>query len=82
MPCVFLQKTFPSCQHIWRLIENDRLYLATNKANSQLIEMDKVDGAWSVVQTYNHKINNLDSYQCDLSPVANVDSDNDGVIDA
>lgn len=61
---------------------NDRLYLATNDANSQLIEMDKFDGAWSVVQTYNHKINDLGSYKCAIADLANVDSDNDGVIDA
>jgi LruC domain-containing protein len=61
---------------------NDRLYLATNDANAQLIEMDKVDGAWSVVQTYNHKINDLGSYKCDISQLANIDSDNDGIIDA
>lgn len=61
---------------------NDRLYLATNNSNSQLIEMDKVDGAWSVVKTYNHKINDLGSYKCDISQLANVDTDGDGVIDA
>jgi len=61
---------------------NDRLYLATNDANSQLIEMDKYDGAWSVVNTYPHKINDLGSYKCDIADLANIDSDNDGVIDA
>lgn len=60
---------------------NDRLYLATNDQNSQLIEMDKFDGAWTVVQTYNHKINDLGSYKCDVAQLANVDTDNDGVID-
>lgn len=43
--------------------------------------MDKVDGAWSVVKTYNHKINDLGSYKCDLSQLTNVDSDGDGVTD-
>lgn len=61
---------------------NDRLYLATNDANSQLIEMDKYDGAWSVVNTYPHKINDLGSYKCAIEDLENVDSDNDGVIDA
>lgn len=60
---------------------NDRLYLGTNEKNSRLIEMDKVDGAWSVVRTYNHKINDLGSYKCDLAQLANVDSDGDGIID-
>lgn len=60
---------------------NDRLYLGTNDQNSQLIEMDKVDGAWNVVRTYNHKINDLGSYKCDLSQLTNVDTDGDGVTD-
>lgn len=60
---------------------NDRLYLATNGSNSQLIEMDKVDGAWSVVNTYSHPINDLGSFKCDVSELANVDTDGDGVID-
>jgi len=60
---------------------NDRLYLGTSESNSRLIEMDKVDGAWSVVRTYNHKINDLGSYKCDIAQLANVDTDNDGVID-
>lgn len=61
---------------------NDRLYLATNDANSKLIEMDKYDGAWSIVNTYPHKINDLGSYKCAIADLSNTDSDNDGVIDA
>ncbi len=61
---------------------DDRLYLATNDANSQLIEMDKFDGAWSVVNTYPHKINDLGSFKCEIADLANIDTDNDGVIDA
>ena len=61
---------------------NDRLYLATNSSNSQLIEMDKFDGAWTVVQTYNHKINDLGSFKCDIADLANIDTDGDGIIDA
>lgn len=60
---------------------NDRLYLGTNESNARLIEMDKVDGAWSVVETYTHKINDLGSYKCDLSQLSTVDTDGDGVID-
>ncbi|MEQ8237944.1 MAG: LruC domain-containing protein [Cyclobacteriaceae bacterium] len=61
---------------------NDRLYLATNDANSQLIEMDKFDGAWAVVKTYPHAINDLGSFKCELADLSQQDSDNDGVIDA
>lgn len=61
---------------------NDRLYLATNDANSKLIEMDKYDGAWSIVNTYPHAINDLGSYKCNIADLSNTDSDNDGVIDA
>ncbi|MFY0674299.1 MAG: LruC domain-containing protein [Bacteroidia bacterium] len=60
---------------------NDRLYLATSEGKSRLIEMDKVDGAWSVVKTYNHRVNDLGSYKCDVSQLSNIDSDGDGVID-
>lgn len=60
---------------------NDRLYLATTESNSRLIEMDKVDGAWSVVKTYNHRVNDLGSYKCDLNQLTNVDTDGDGVTD-
>jgi LruC domain-containing protein len=61
---------------------NDRLYLATNGSNSQLIEMDKFDGAWTVVNTYPHAINDLGSYKCAITDLSQQDSDNDGVIDA
>ncbi len=60
---------------------NDRLYLATNDGNSQLIEMDKFDGAWQVVQTYNHTINDLGSLPCTLDELDDTDSDGDGIND-
>ncbi|WP_157637870.1 LruC domain-containing protein [Flexithrix dorotheae] len=60
---------------------NDRLYLATNGSNSQLIEMDKFDGAWQVVQTYNHAINDLGSLPCTQDELNQNDSDNDGIWD-
>lgn len=60
---------------------NDNLYLATNDANSQLIQMDKVDGAWTVLKSYNHKINDLSSLPCSADELSQVDSDGDGVID-
>ncbi|MEO1655141.1 MAG: LruC domain-containing protein, partial [Bacteroidota bacterium] len=59
----------------------DRLYLATNDANSQLIEMDKVDGSWTVRQTFNQKINDLGSLPCVESELEQSDSDEDGIID-
>lgn len=60
---------------------NDRLYLATNDSNSRLIEMDKFDGAWQVVQTYNHTINDLGSLPCRLDELDDTDSDGDGIND-
>ncbi len=60
---------------------NDRLYLATNDANSQLIEMDKVDGSWAIVKVYSHKINDLGSLPCSLADLPIDDADNDGIID-
>lgn len=60
---------------------NDNLYLATNDANAQLIIMDKFDGAWDVVQTYSHTINDLGSLPCLQSELSDADSDGDGIID-
>ena len=60
---------------------SDRLYLATNDANSQLIEMDKFDGSWTVRKTYNHKINDLGSLPCTTEELEQRDTDNDGIID-
>ncbi|MEM1135193.1 MAG: LruC domain-containing protein [Bacteroidota bacterium] len=61
---------------------NDRLFLATNDANSQLIEMDKFDGAWQVMHTYDHKINDLGSLPCSEDERDCVtDTDNDGIPD-
>ncbi len=60
---------------------NDRLYLATNGGTSQLIEMDKFDGAWQVVQTYDHAINDLGSLPCSLDELDDTDTDGDGIND-
>ncbi|MFY0674300.1 MAG: LruC domain-containing protein [Bacteroidia bacterium] len=60
---------------------NDRLYLSTTENNARLIEMDKFDGSWTTVTTYNHTINDLGSYKCDLNQLSNIDTDGDGVID-
>lgn len=59
---------------------NDRLYLATNDANSQLIEMDKFDGSYQVVKTYNHKINDLGSLPCTVEELSIRDDDGDNII--
>ncbi len=60
---------------------NDRLYLATNDAQSQLIEMDKFDGAWVVRATYDHAINDLGSFKCFAEELADDDTDDDGIPD-
>jgi len=59
---------------------NDRLYIGTT--DKRLIEMDKYDGAWSVVRTFDKNINDLGSFKCDVADLSSLDSDNDGVIDA
>ncbi|MEM6523402.1 MAG: LruC domain-containing protein [Bacteroidota bacterium] len=58
----------------------DRIYVGTNDANSRLIEISKEDGSYQVVQTYNHKINDLTAWKCDFSNLGSSesDSDNDG----
>jgi len=59
----------------------DRIYVATNDANSNLIEISKEDGSYQILKTYNHKINDLTAWRCSASELPQQDSDNDGVID-
>lgn len=59
---------------------NDRLYLATNDANSQLILMDKFDGSYQIARTYNHKINDLGSLPCSVEELSTADNDSDNII--
>lgn len=73
---------FPYSPTSMAIDRNDRLYMATNNSNSHLIEMDKNDGAWNIVRTYPHKINDLGSFKCAISELPNVDTDGDGVVDA
>ncbi|UZR98241.1 LruC domain-containing protein [Chondrinema litorale] len=61
--------------------KNDRLFLATVDDNSQLIEMDKEDGTWSVLKTFDHKITDLGSASCGEQVLDQTDTDNDGIID-
>ena len=74
-------ENFPYNPTSMAIDRNDRLYIATSDNNSHLIEMDKFDGAWNIVRTYNHKINDLGSFKCDISELPTEDSDNDGIID-
>lgn len=59
----------------------DRIFVGTNDANSNLIQISKEDGAYSIVKTFNQKINDLTAWKCEASDLSQVDSDNDGVID-
>ena len=61
--------------------KNDRLYLATNDDHSQLIEMDRNDGTWTVLKTFDHKIHDLGSASCGEQVLNQIDSDNDGIFD-
>ena len=59
----------------------DNIYVGTNDANSNLIRISKTDGAYEIVKTYNHKINDLTAVKCSVEDLANTDTDNDGVPD-
>ncbi|MCR9249157.1 MAG: LruC domain-containing protein [bacterium] len=63
---------------------SDRIFVGTNDANSRLIEISKQDGAYEIVKTYSHKINDLTAWKCDFSEESGgsgetVDTDGDGV---
>lgn len=59
----------------------DRIYVATNDSNSNLIEISKEDGSYQILKTYSHKINDLTAWRCSAAELPQQDSDNDGVID-
>ncbi|MFY0592266.1 LruC domain-containing protein [Roseivirga sp.] len=59
----------------------DRIYVATNDGNSNLIEISKEDGSYQILKTYNHKINDLTAWRCSAEELSQQDSDNDGIID-
>ena len=59
----------------------DRIFVGTNNANSKLLEMNKVDGSYRIVKTYDHKINDLTAWKCAEEELSQRDTDGDGVID-
>ncbi len=59
----------------------DRIFVGTNDANSNLIQISKEDGAYSIVKTFNKKINDLTAWKCATEDLPQNDSDGDGVID-
>lgn len=59
----------------------DRIFVGTNDANSNLIQISKEDGSYQIVKTYDFKINDLTAWRCELNELEQQDSDNDGVID-
>lgn len=61
----------------------DRIYVGTNDANSNLIEISKEDGSYQIVKIYDYTINDLTAWKCDFSDAGvsgEVDSDGDGVL--
>lgn len=59
----------------------DRIFVGTNDAQSNLIQISKEDGAYTIVKTFDKKINDLTAWKCEAGDLSQVDSDNDGVID-
>jgi len=59
----------------------DRIFVGTNDAQSNLIQISKEDGAYSIVKTFDKKINDLTAWKCEASNLSQQDSDNDGIID-
>jgi LruC domain-containing protein len=62
-------------------IDDDNIvWIATNDANSKIMNMDTVTGQYVIRKTFNHRINDLTDRPKDISNIQ-IDSDNDGVID-
>ncbi|MFT6338744.1 MAG: LruC domain-containing protein [Halioglobus sp.] len=59
----------------------DRIFVGTSDANAHLIEMNKEDGSFRIVNTYDHKINDLTAWRCATQDLEQIDSDEDGIID-
>lgn len=59
----------------------DRIFVGTNDSNSNLIQISKEDGAYTIVKTFDRKINDLTAWKCEASDLDQQDSDNDGIID-
>lgn len=59
----------------------DRIFVGTNSSSSKLIQISKEDGAYSIVKTFNKKINDLTAWKCEVEDLSETDSDGDGVID-
>lgn len=59
----------------------DRIFVGTNDANSNLIQISKEDGSYQIVRTYDFKINDLTAWRCEITELEQIDSDNDGIID-
>ena len=60
----------------------DRIFVATNDASSRLIEISKEDGAYEIVKTFPHKINDLTAWKCEFTDdgaTGSADGDNDGI---
>jgi LruC domain-containing protein len=60
---------------------NDDIYVGTNNSSSKLIRMSIQDGSHEIVETYNHKINDLTAWRCAEDDFVSDDSDGDGVVD-
>lgn len=74
-------ENFPFQLTAMAIDREDRIYVATNDANSNLIEISKEDGSYQILKTYDHKINDLTAWRCSADELPQQDSDNDGVID-
>jgi len=59
----------------------DRIFVGTNEAKSNLIQISKEDGAYEIVTTYDRKINDLTAWRCAVEDLEDTDTDQDGIPD-
>ncbi len=61
--------------------KQDRIFVGTNDAKSNLIQISKEDGAYEIVATYDRKINDLTAWRCAVEDLEDTDTDQDGIPD-
>ncbi|MEM7232060.1 MAG: LruC domain-containing protein, partial [Planctomycetota bacterium] len=56
-------------------------YMCTNEGNARFVAMSVQDGAFTVLTTFSHKVNDLTQFYAENAGFATTDSDGDGIVD-
>ncbi|MEM7232054.1 MAG: LruC domain-containing protein [Planctomycetota bacterium] len=61
--------------------DQETAYMCTNEGNSRFVAMSVQDGAFEILNTFSHKVNDLTQFYVDDTEFATTDTDGDGVVD-